>query len=79
MVSMAVATRLKSIRESLHLTQEMVSRRTRSIGLRTYIRAETGKKVTYGTAMDILDAINTILEENKREKVALDDLGLTLY
>jgi predicted transcriptional regulator len=70
---------LRKIRESLGTTQEGVARRTRGIGLRTYIRAESGKRVTYETAYQILDAINEILSEASKPTVTLDDLGLTLY
>jgi hypothetical protein len=78
-VSMLPATNLRKIRESLGTTQEGFARRTRSIGLRTYIRAENGKRVTYDTASQILDAINEILSEASKPTVTLEDLGLTLY
>ena len=76
---MAPATQLRQIRESLGATQEAVARRTRSLGLRTYIRAESGNRVTYDTATQILEAINSLLTEAGKPTVALDDLGLTLY
>ena len=47
---MTQATRLREIRLSLGATQEAVARRTRGLGLRTYIRAESGSRVTYVTA-----------------------------
>jgi transcriptional regulator with XRE-family HTH domain len=72
-------TKLRQIRDSLGVTQEAVSRRTRGIGLRTYIRAESGNRVTYDTANQILEAINSLLAEANRPPVSLDDLGLTLY
>ncbi len=72
-------TQLRQIRDSLGVTQETVARRTRSIGLRTYIRAEGGDRVTYDTANQILEAINSFLAEANRPSVTLDDLGLTLY
>ncbi len=78
-VSMLPATNLRKIRESLGTTQEGVARRTRSIGLRTYIRAESGKRVTYDTASQILDALNEILSEASKPTVILEELGLTLY
>lgn len=79
MVSMAdPTTSLRQIRESLGVTQETVARRTSSIGLRTYIRAESGNRVTYETAMQILAAINSLLTEAGKPEVKLEDLGLTL-
>jgi len=79
MYSMAQATKLRRIRENLGATQEGVTRRTRSLAVRTYVRAEDGERVTYGTAMQILDAINELLAERGRPPVTVDDLGLTLY
>jgi hypothetical protein len=79
MYSMAQATKLRQIRENLGATQEGVTRRTRSLAVRTYVRAEDGERVTYGTAMQILDAINELLAERGRPPVTVDDLGLTLY
>ena len=78
-MNMAAVTSLRLIRDSLGVTQEAVARRTRSIGLRTYIRAETGNRVTYDTANQILEAINSFLAEAQRPPATLDDLGLTLY
>ena len=76
--SMADATNLKQIREGLKVTQEDVARRKDDIGLRTYVRAEGGGRVTYGTAMKILEAINELLAEQSKPPVKLEDLGLTL-
>jgi predicted transcriptional regulator len=79
MIHMAAATQLRQIRESLGATQEMMARRTRSIGLRTYLRAESGSRVTYDTAQQILEATNDLLQEAGRSSVTLEDLGLNLY
>ena len=76
---MSPPNQLKSIRESLGLSQEGLARRTRSLSSRTIRNAEDGKRVTYDTAMQILEAINAILSEAGRQTVTLDDLGLTLY
>jgi transcriptional regulator with XRE-family HTH domain len=75
---MAAATKLREIREDLGVTQEAVARRTR-LGLRTYVRAEDGQRVTYGTAVQILNAINGLLSEAGKPEVGLEDLQLTLY
>jgi predicted transcriptional regulator len=77
---MAEVTNLKRIRESLKVTQEDVSRRTKNVKLRTYIRAENGEnRVRHDTATQILDVINELLKEQGRDPVTLDDLGLRLF
>lgn len=76
----AAPTKLRQIREGMGVTQEALARRTRSINLRTYIRAEKGESsVKYGTAKEILDAINEIRASEGVAPLALDDLGLTIY
>lgn len=72
------ATRLKQIRESLGLSQEGLARRTRGLSSRTIRNAETGQRVTFDTARQILEAINDIHTEVGRPTVTLDDLGLNL-
>lgn len=80
MSSMADATtKLRQIRESLSATQEQVVRRTRSLSVRTYVRAEDGEAVTNRTAVQILDAVNALLSEAGQPQIQLSDLGLTLY
>ena len=70
-------TRLRSIREGLGVSQEVVARRT-SLTTGTYRRAENGHPLKYSTAQEILQAINSLLRERNRPEVSLDDLGLTL-
>jgi DNA-binding transcriptional regulator YiaG len=72
-------TKLKQIRLSLGVSQEGVARRTRSVSTGTVKNAENGRRVTFDTATQILEAINSILAEAGRSPVTLDDLGLTLY
>ena len=72
-------TALKEMRQSLGISQEELARRTRSVRMGTVRNAEGGKRVTYDTANQILEAINSLLETAGREKVTLDDLGLNLY
>jgi transcriptional regulator with XRE-family HTH domain len=80
MISMASATRLRELRESLGVTQEQFARRARSLNLRTYIRAEQGRQsVKYDTAQQILETMNDLLREAGRAEVTLADLGLTIY
>lgn len=70
-------TRLSQIRKGLGVSQEVVARRTRfTIG--TYRRAEYGHPVRYSTAMEILQAINSLLKERGMAGLSLDDLGLIL-
>ncbi len=70
-------TRLRSIREGLGVSQEVVARRT-SLTTGTFRRAENGHPLKYSTAQEILQAINSLLRERNRPEVSLDDLGLTL-
>lgn len=69
---------LRAIRESLNVTQETVARRT-SVTNGTYLKAENGHRVRNDTAMQILVAINSILAEQGKEPVTLEQLGLNLY
>lgn len=72
------ATNLKQLRESLGLSQEGLARRTRSISARTIRNAESGQRVTFETARQILEAINSIHSEVGRPTATIDDLGLNL-
>jgi predicted transcriptional regulator len=75
---MPSTNQLRMIRESLGLSQEGVARRTRGLSSRTIRNAESGQRVTFDTAIQILGAINGALGEAGRQKITLDDLGLTL-
>jgi DNA-binding transcriptional regulator YiaG len=79
MVVIMATTPLKQIRQRLNVSQEGVARRTRSVSTGTIKNAENGKRVTYDTATQILEAINILLVESGEKSVTLDDLGLTLY
>lgn len=72
-------TGLRAIRQSLGASQEGVARRTRSVSTGTVKNAESGRRVTYDTATQLLEAINALLAEKGRPPVTLDDLGLSLY
>lgn len=72
-------TPLKEIRLSLGLSQEGLARRTRSVSMGTIRNAESGKRVTYDTATQILEALNELFEEGGKPSVTLDELGLHLY
>ena len=72
-------TPLKRIRQELGVSQESVARRTRTVTTGTVKNAENGKRVTYTNATQILEAINSLLTENGKRGVTLDDLGLNLY
>ncbi len=70
-------TPLRKIREELGVSQESVARRT-SVTTGTYRRAEDGHPVKYSTAQEILQAINSLLRDQGRAEVSLEDLSLTL-
>jgi DNA-binding transcriptional regulator YiaG len=72
-------TPLKQLRLDLGVSQEGVARRTRSVSTGTIKNAETGRRVTFDTANQILEAINALLTEAGRSTITLDALGLTLY
>jgi DNA-binding transcriptional regulator YiaG len=70
---------LRAIRESLGVSQEGLARRARSLTTRTVANAERGKRVTYESATQILEAINELLAEAGKPPVTLDQVGLHLY
>jgi transcriptional regulator with XRE-family HTH domain len=70
-------TPLRRIRDGLGVSQETVARRT-SLTTGTYRRAEDGFPVKYSTAQELLQAINSLLREQGKVEVSLEDLGLTL-
>ena len=70
-------TPLRRIRDGLGVSQENVARRT-SLTTGTYRRAEDGFPVKYSTAQELLQAINSLLREQGKAEVSLEDLGLTL-
>jgi transcriptional regulator with XRE-family HTH domain len=70
-------TPLRRIRDGLGVSQETVARRT-SLTTGTYRRAEDGFPVKYSTAQELLQAINSLLREQGKAEVSLEDLGLTL-
>lgn len=71
---------LKSIREGiLDATQEDVIRQVRGLSLSTYVRAEGGNAVTYGTATKILQAINALAKQKGVNEYTVQDLELNLY
>lgn len=72
-------TAMKQLRTQLGVTQEQMIRRTRSVSLSTIKNAESGKRVTYDTANQLVEAFNAILAEQSKPQITLDDLGLTLY
>jgi predicted transcriptional regulator len=80
MLTMAEATKLRRMRMSLGVTQEALVKRMRTLRVRSYIRAERGdRKVTHDTAVQILDAINEVRNEQGLPPVTIDDLGLSIY
>lgn len=77
-MNVMATTGLKAIRESIGLSQEGVAQRSGGLSARTVRNAEAGNRVTFDTAIKILTAINSALTEAGKEKITLDDLGLTL-
>ena len=65
-------TPLRRIRDGLGVSQEIVARRT-SLTTGTYRRAEDGFPVKYSTAQELLQAINSLLREQGKAEVSLED------
>lgn len=72
-------TSLKQIRERFNLSQEGIARRTNSVSTGTVRNAENGRKVSYGNATQILEAVNTVLAEHGEQPITLEELGLKLF
>jgi len=77
MLDMKKATKLKQLREELHIVQEDVAL-SAGVRLNTYRRAEWGQKVSYTTATGILRAINGFRVNRRLEPLVLEDLELTI-
>ncbi len=73
----STSTKLKELREELHLSQEALARDA-GITLATYRNAERGNRVFYSTAKKILDALNKERQARQKSSVTIDDLGLDL-
>ena len=75
----AYPTELKRIRiEVLNgISQENVAKRT-TLTTYTYRRAEEGFPVKYSSALEIRDAINSLLAEHGLSRVSLEELGINL-
>jgi hypothetical protein len=55
-------------------------RRVEGLKLRTYVRIEQGKGAALNeTAEQILEAVNSILQEQGKPKIEMKDLELKLY
>ena len=72
-------TRIKFLSQEIHECIPKNSRTSPSFPLICVKNAENGKRVTFDTATQLLEAINSMLEEAGRPRITLDDLGLTLY
>jgi transcriptional regulator with XRE-family HTH domain len=70
---------MRAIRESINVTREDIVRRSRSLSIGTVRNAEKGRSVKYDTALQILEAVNGLLQDAGREPVTLEDLGLKLF
>jgi GIY-YIG catalytic domain len=69
-------TKLRTLRKRLRVRKEEVVYRA-GVSISAYNRAEGGYPVNYGVAMDILDAINSLLVEFGKSEVSMEDLDWT--
>lgn len=69
---------LRAIRAELGVSREKLARRT-DLSIGTVRNAESGARITYGNAQQILAATNALLLEAGKPEVSLADLGLVLY
>lgn len=74
---MRVMTKLKQIREGIGLSIEGLARRS-NVSARTIRNAEEGKKISFETAVQILQGLNSALNDVGKPSVSIDDLGLVL-
>lgn len=76
---MATTSKLKQLREELGASQEAVMRASESLSLSAYRNAENGKRVTFGTATEILNALNAIRSEQDKPPLKMEDLQIQLF
>lgn len=72
-------SKLKQLREELGVSQEAILRASESLSLSAYRNAENGKRITYGTATEILNAFNSIRKDQNLSPLTLDDLQIQLF
>ncbi len=74
---MKVMANLKQIREGIGLSLEGLARRA-GVSSRTIRNAEEGKRISFETAVQILQGLNSALNDVGRPPVTIDDLGLVV-
>jgi transcriptional regulator with XRE-family HTH domain len=74
---MKVMTNLRQVREGIGLSLEGLARRA-GVSSRTIRNAEEGKRISFETAVQIIQGLNSALADVGRPPVTADDLGLTL-
>jgi DNA-binding transcriptional regulator YiaG len=73
-----IDSRFRQIRESLFVSREDITRRTKSVSVGTLRNAERGRPVRRTTAHQLLGAINALLREAEKEPLSLEELGLNV-
>lgn len=77
-MQVSVESRFRMLRERvLRVSREDLLRHT-NLSLGTLRNVEFGGAVRLHTALQLLDAVNTLLVNAGKPEVSLDDLGLTL-
>ena len=71
------ASALVRLREQLDITREDIVRRSH-VSVATVRNAEKGCKITRRSALQILHAVNSHLQERHQPEVTLDDLDFVL-
>lgn len=72
-------SKFRQIREGLFVSREDVVRRTKSVSLGTIRNAELGRPIRRTNALQLLDAINSLLADSNKPVVSMDELGIRLY
>ncbi len=76
-VMSVMSSQLKQIREGIGLSLEGLARRS-GISARTVRNAEDGKRVSFDTAVQILQGLNSALSDVGKQPVSIDDLNLVV-
>ena len=72
-----VASVLLELREALNITQEDIIRRC-SISIRTVRNAERNLPLKRRSALQILEAVNSVMREKQKAELTLEDLKLNI-
>ena len=72
-----VASVLLELREALNITQKDIIRRC-SISIRTVRNAERNLPLKRRSALQILEAVNSVMREKQKAELTLEDLKLNI-